>query len=174
MNDNENATSNQNRYPPLILLIIACFSIIESRELFSSWVNSPIERLSWIFFGLWLLPIIISWVKKPHQFFFTGANTALGALSLFALFLSIILSLNAVAYAGLALSLAACIPWSMYNIPWIISAVSWMPGIGWLLIHWFPDAPILITQIIRLVIVDIGTLIWILRKISTSQRNNNG
>lgn len=145
--------------PPVIILVILVLSLINSFDLFKSWTDSPIEMISWLLFFIWLLPLPIEWFESSQVARnFSTQNSILASLALFAGLISVVGSLNALAYAGLALAVVACLPWSSAHIAWLGSSIAWMPALGWYLAHQFPTSKPLVPQLIRLGIVAIGVL----------------
>lgn len=129
-----------NNAPPLIAFAILLFNALLSYTLFMTWKDAPIEKLTWIAFLIWTFPIFAYWFKfKDLNTTQSKGNTILLGLSLLFAFFSIIGSINALAYIGLALALTALVPWSWSHLPWFLTSASWMPALGWFYTHLFPS-----------------------------------
>lgn len=130
-----------NRAPPLIAFAILAFNIWNSQTLITTWIDAPIEAWTWIAFLIWTLPIFVFWYAFANaEVELSTGNTLLLGLSLLAAFLSIIGSINALAYIGLALSLASFVPWNFAHLLWIMTSASWMPALGWFYSRLLPSA----------------------------------
>jgi len=145
---------------PSITLAILVFSLVNSHHLFRSWFNTPIENFSGLIFFLWILPLPVFWFCKSKQENpWTTANTFLSWLYLLFGLISIVTSLNAIAYVGLAFACSTLIPWLPVNYFWLIASISWMPAFGWYLTHQFPQVPIISLSIFRIILAVSGSLL---------------
>jgi hypothetical protein len=118
---------NSSRRPLLIGGAVVVFSAVQCRGLLSAWAHSPFDHWGWVVFGMWLCPIVL---YRPHPvrpvewLLVAAAGCSLGGAAL---------DINALRYAGLALSLAAFLPGrAPGGIFWAGVAVSWMPVFGFL------------------------------------------
>ncbi len=103
---------------------VVVFCVWRSADLLTAWRHSPLDRWGWLAFALWLAPLV--WTR-------TGAGrwTALAWIALALALTSALAQLNVLAYAALAVSLAALAPWSWRTLPWLALSVAWMPVLGW-------------------------------------------
>jgi hypothetical protein len=146
---------------PMILWVILFVNIINAREFYFSWLHTPSERLSWLTFAIWLLPVVISFFKERQQNTNHFPNFLLAIISIVLVLFSIITSLNTAAYLGLAFSFAAIIPWSLSNIFWLVGSISWMPAFGWFLTTSMPGTSNQTIQVMRIIISSLCTISWI-------------
>lgn len=159
--------------PPAVLVAIFLFNLVNSVDLFRSWSDTPVEEVSLFFFLIWLLPLPIHWCENPEEeFVLSRENGMLAFLSLLMALLGMVSSLNAFAYWGLAFSVAACLPWSMTHLWWIVSSIAWMPASGWLLLRQFPESSPLVAQLLRLALVTAGVLSLLLLKKHSREKTN--
>lgn len=137
----------------LLAFAILAYCLINSYELFNSWIHAPYEKMSWILFLIWCFPLFLIWTikfaKSPTaelriNFFFLW-----GALSL-TLF-GVIGSLNAFIFFGLALAIASFFPWGWPTLIWLCGSLAWMPAIGWIGSHYFSDDVFLIRLILAII-----------------------
>lgn len=150
--------------PPLVALAILLYCAWNAAELLTSWQGTtPLTRLSWLAFLIWIAPIVLYWLPGS----LLGAaqspcNPVLLALALLCSLLGVIGSLNTLQYYGLALALAGIMPWSWGMLIWILCAVSWMPALTWLGSHVFPSY-ILVLRL-ALASLSVFLLIFTMRK----------
>lgn len=121
-----------------------------SRGLWTVWLNSPLEHYSWIALLIWLIPAY-RWSetlsKEQERCVYASiAVTLLGFLA----------SLNSVKYVGLALAFAALVPWTYRSLMWVLFSVSWAPGLGWLMVHFYPNAGAGIHLFVRVLLAFFG------------------
>jgi len=125
--------------PWFIAVGIFLYTGWHASDLSYAWKSTPVERYSGILLFIWSFPIILYWLgalffsfkRRPFpQFLLWGAliTTLLGVIG----------KLNALQYLGFSLALAAFLPFSWATLPWIGCALSWMPALGWLGLHYFP------------------------------------
>jgi exosortase/archaeosortase family protein len=143
-------------FQPLLLFKIAllAYTGYAARELLVAWQTSAFDRQGWAPLAIWVLPC-----------FFKGESTFSSSCALIAIFfttLGIVGEFNTFAYIGLALAIGAtCRNFrirSFYSFFWLISAISWMPTLGYVLKDLGPD-PVFY---IRIVLATFGTLVVLL------------
>lgn len=151
-------------YPPLVFFVITIYSLFNSHNLYESWHQISFEKYSWIALLFWLLPIpLLLMIKKERITSYSFGNVILGAVSILFGLVSMISSLNTLAYMGLAVSLAAVIPWSMNSVLWIASSIWWMPASGWYLGHQFEQPSVFSLSLLRILLAGAGSF-WLLWK----------
>lgn len=117
----------------LLAILILIYCLWNGRELFQAWIQtSYFEHYSWILFILWCLPLIYYFVLKKSS---DRPNSILMGMALFFSLAGNLGELHTFEYIGIALSLAAFIPWLTLNIVWIIASFLWMPGSSWIATH---------------------------------------
>jgi exosortase/archaeosortase family protein len=114
---------------PWLELAVLGYCAWRSAELFSTWFTNPYDRLGWLAFSVWTLPLLLrrrnegvstSWIQSPA---FVAAGVAL-------VLLGDIGQLNVSKHAGLALVLAGFAP-ARGRLLWAAGAVAWVPALGW-------------------------------------------
>lgn len=145
------------------LLVYAGWSC---RNLLTSWFTNPFDRLGWIAFALWLLPLGVvrhggllpagSGARRP---WFLGLGLALVALG-------DVGELNACQHAGLALILIGFAP-RRGRAVWALSAAAWMPPLGWVASRFGLDPGAM--AVARVTIATVG-LAWALHAHHTSDK----
>jgi hypothetical protein len=141
----------------ILALIILLYCLWNSADMFKSWVSAPYERFSWLFFLLWLLPLIYLWILKSTGKWAGGlpVNNFFLWAALIITLLGILGNINAVIYVGLAFSMASFMPWGPFLLIWLAGSISWMPAFGWIGSHYFPGFVFLF----RLLIVIAATFV---------------
>ena len=124
---------------PLAEASVFAYCLWHAQPLLHAWQKSPHDRLGWVAFIVWCLPILLRRsLHKPGQYIEKSLFPLL-ALALGLSFFGSIGSLNALKYTGLAFALAGLAPASPRHTLWFFTAVSWMPFFGWMGSHWFPE-----------------------------------
>jgi hypothetical protein len=125
----------------LLILAILAFTAFQCIDLIDTWLYSPMETMSWIYFVIWILPIAISLLINYQEKVDFSSKTSLSLLSLGLLFsfLGTLASFNALQHLGLAFSLASLISETRLLFLWIPFAGTWMPSFSWFSYHFFPE-----------------------------------
>ena len=118
---------------------VFAYCLWHARPLLLAWQKSPHDRLGWVAFIIWCLPILLRRSIHPSGQYTEKRLFPLLVLALALSFFGSIGSLNALKYTGLALAFAGLAPASPRHILWLFSAVCWMPVFGWMGSHWFPE-----------------------------------
>lgn len=112
-------------------LAVCLYAAWESRGLAVAWFNSPYDRFDFFAFLVWVFPVALAVLcsDSASPLFLCGALVFSGA--------GVVLDMNVLDNAGLAIALAAFIPNIRSNravqAVWLTGAVSWMPALGWFL-----------------------------------------
>ena len=110
-------------------LAVAAFCAWQASALLTAWRHSPLDRLGWLTFLVWLAPVFNNLAKsrttKPQLPLFSVAALALTVAGR-------LLDLNALLCAALAISLTALLLPSPRGVVWLAGALAWMPAFGWL------------------------------------------
>lgn len=131
----------KTRFPPLVALAIIVYCGWNSSGLISDWQHDPLAASSWIILLFWLNPAVVSRIAgTPLSIPTAYCNTTLLTLALMVSLLGVMGSLNALKYASFAIAIGGLLPWSWGSCLWILSALSWMPALGWLGAHTSPSA----------------------------------
>lgn len=137
----------------LLALLILAYCTFNSREMFDSWLFAPYERMSWLLFLIWVLPLLVflylKWTGKESSPLKINSLFLWGAL--LSTLVGIIGTVNAANYIGLALALASFMPWNWLVPIWVVGALSWMPAIGWIGSHFFPEHVFLFRLLIAII-----------------------
>lgn len=139
--------------PSLAEICVVIFCLWMSRELLSSWFDSPYLYGGWIAFLIWLFPLVVYWflpseTKKSSTPALVGAGLAVTVIGLLG-------SLNTFIYIGLALALGGLLPFSFGWLPWWVTSALWMPATAYFL----KMLPLEIMPTLRLVTALIGA-VW--------------
>ena len=119
-------------------LAVFAFCAWQAADLITAWRHSPFDRLGWLSFAIWLLPLGFVW--------FWGPATPTGSLPLTAAALVTslagrVLDMHLIICGALALAGAALAPAGPRRFIWLIGALCWMPVTGWLL-HSLPASAV--------------------------------
>jgi hypothetical protein len=140
-------------FPSLLELAILAYCLWQASDLPKSWLSTPAVKYAWIAFIIWCLPslwhmaICILYDKpKGSQPWLLGAAILMSLLSELG-------SLHMFAHIGLTLAIAGLVPFNIGTLVWIASALSWLPGFGWML----NEFPFALIPIIQLAIAICGT-----------------
>ena len=114
---------------PLVEVSVVFFAAFLSRDLINAWRHSPHDRLGWLALLVWLVPLAlrladISGTGTPANFILMGAAIVCGLLGDLA-------EVHFLDHVALALALGAWLKFSWRTLPWLLSAVAWMPVCGW-------------------------------------------
>ena len=142
------------RRPATIGIIICLYCAWQSLGLIQAWMKSPYDRLGWLAFTIWCLPVLIFWFRQrqnPNPS--PQGNPLFMGLGLISVFIGSAGSLHALEYIGLSFAIAGLIPFSWVDILWVGSALSWMPAFGWLSGRFFPEC----AHIVRILVAIIPT-----------------
>lgn len=114
--------------------------------LVNAWRHSPFDRLGWIAFLLWLIPVGAVFLRPRSAGLRTGEDAAAPAslpgrrpalrvlswIALIIVVLAVVVDMNALRYVALALALGAWMPRRAWAWVWLVLALAWMPALGWL------------------------------------------
>lgn len=142
----------------LLALAILLYVMVHSSSLLTAWMETIGERYAPFFWLIWVLPVVISWVLplfdvEDKTFF----STPLLSLAIFSTFFGVVASFNTFKYCGFAVTLAAWTPYRWYTFPWLVTALAWMPLMGWFGVRYLPDYYLFF----RGILVMSGTLFWV-------------
>jgi len=119
----------------LLGILILAYCVWNAKDLIQSWFQiSLYEHYSWIILAVWLLPWLYFWLIAARSGERVINSTLLGAALLLSL-LGRIGALHLLSYIGLALALAAFVPWSVSTFIWLVCSITWMPVSGWAASH---------------------------------------
>lgn len=138
------------RLAPIAILLYCAF---QARSLLVDWGASPFMRLGSLAFILWGWPLVWYSIKRE-----TAPNAPLLILALTTSLAGALGSLNALTHLGLALALLGTVPPSLLLLPWLFTALTWIPAAAYFA---KPLAPYLVT-ILRLIFASIGGAIGFL------------
>ncbi len=136
-------------------LAVLMFCAWQAADLITAWRHSPFDRLGWLSFAVWLLPIGFG--------LFRGTTLPTGSLPLTAAALVVclvgrVLDMHLIICGALALAGAALAPAGPRRFLWLIGALCWMPVTGWLL-HSFPASAVAAFRL-SLALASVG--VWLL------------
>jgi len=119
------------RHAPWLELAILVYAGSRCHTLFDTWFTNPFDRLGWLAFALWILPIGIHAQSTGLPFAGSGRLRPwlLGA-GVGLICLGDVGTLNAIKYVGLALIFVGFAPRAGRWL-WALTAVAWMPALGW-------------------------------------------
>jgi len=121
------------RFPSLLEGAILLYCLWGSRNLLTSWYNTPhLKYADWAFF-VWILPVLLYWTyplnlsaEKKTTFFFFPIGLIIALLGNLG-------NLRALGHLGLALTVTGLLPWNPFNLIWAAASASWMPATGYFL-----------------------------------------
>lgn len=125
---------NKDTYKiPEIAVLLFCAWL--SRDLISSWKSTPFLLLDPLNFFLWISPVVAFWLFPPENPKITKqqfqTNYLFMGLALLFSLIGKIGDLHVSTHIGLMFALSGFLPWSLCNILWMISALSWMPSVAY-------------------------------------------
>ena len=139
------------KYLPAIAILLLC--IWNSRELLWGW-QSMQEVGGALAFVFWVLPVVDFWVIRRLKM---EPNQILLIMALVVSVIGTLGSVNTIHYISLGLAIAAFLPFSWIELPWLLCMIVWMPAFGWISLKFFPDH----RQIVRCILGLLGGL-WML------------
>lgn len=116
---------------PWLELAILVYAGWRCHTLFDTWFTNPFDRLGWLAFALWILPIGIHAQRTGLPFAGSGRLRPWllgGGVALICL--GDVGTLNAIKYGGVALIFMGFAPRPGRWL-WALTAVAWMPALGW-------------------------------------------
>jgi len=134
-----------------IQVAITLYCAWNARDLVGAWQHSSFDRYNWLIMIVWLLPLLF--LKHITKNRLTSEKTELlytGAGLLFS-FTGVIGSLNVLEHVALALVIAGWMPFSWIQIAWLLSAISWMPALGWIGTRLFLDHILLVRSLFSII-----------------------
>jgi hypothetical protein len=122
----------------LLTTIIIIYCGWNASDLVTLGKIARLDRLDWIFFLIWFIPIPFYWffADPNHKEGFSKNNFLLITAIAISL-LGLLGSLHVMTHFALAMAFTALIPWFWQKWIWIACAISWMPSIAWLGAHFF-------------------------------------
>jgi len=111
----------------LVALAVTIYCGWSAREMVNSWWHTPFNRLGWLAFLIWLLPLIRETCRRriePLPVLLWGglACSLVGTIG----------EQNSLCYVGVACALAALPQWSFaVRLLWLAASVSWMTIFGY-------------------------------------------
>lgn len=138
------------RLAPIAILLYCAF---QARSLLTDWGASPFMRFGSLAFIFWGWPFVWYSIKRE-----AAPNAPLLIFALITSLAGVLGSLNALTHIGLALALLGTAPPSLLLIPWLFTAITWIPATAYFA---KPLAPHLVT-ILRLIFASIGGTIGFL------------
>lgn len=119
------------RTAPWLEVAILVYAGWRCRTLLDTWFTNPFDRLGWLAFALWILPVGLHAQRTGLPVAGSGRlrSWLLGAGVAF-ICLGDVGSLNAIKYAGVALNFMGFAP-RRGRWLWAATAVTWMPALGW-------------------------------------------
>lgn len=144
----------KNRFnAPLIAWVTLVFTIAQARGLAVVWRHSPLDRLGWLAFCLWLVAPAVSILRSEVASF--GSNSfGLISGSVAAAVGGMVLELHALTHLAMALAVASVARPARWPWFWLGGAISWMPLLSWVA----KDLPIPLLIALRLTLA-LATLI---------------
>jgi hypothetical protein len=111
----------------LVALAVTAYCAWSARDIVPSWWNAPYNRLGWIAFLIWLIPLAREAMRRNIEPFALLLWGGLG-LSL----IGTIGEQNALCYLGFSCALAALPHWSfLCRLLWLAASISWMTVLGY-------------------------------------------
>lgn len=140
---------NKSPTIPALAWAALAFSAWRSFPLLHAWQHSPLDRFGWLAFAIWLVPVPVAWATRTATD--PGSACRLGFLlpaSILAALVGALGQLNAAAYAGLALAVAAITPArSILRLAaWLVTAAAWMPVFSWIG-HGLPSRTLILLRV---------------------------
>jgi len=116
--------------------MVLAYCLWHARDLLSAWQRSPHDRLGWLALFIWLVPVLYRGrhLRRDPP----GWSPLLLGLGLALSFIGEMGSLHLLNHLGLATALAGLAQVTPRQLPWVVTAVSWMPLLGWTGSHLFP------------------------------------
>lgn len=116
---------------PGVAWAVLAFAAWSSRDLVEAWRHSPLDRLGWLAFAVWLAPALISSLQGPQRPWSPLGGSLLG-VGVLALVVGAAADVRAANYAALALAISAVArPMGPTFGFWLFAALSWMPALTW-------------------------------------------
>ena len=136
-------------------LAVAAFCAWQAAELLNAWRHSPFDRLGWLSFLIWLIPVAICFIRHNSP---ATDSVFFIILALIMAVIGRLLEVNALMGIALAFSLAGFVPSSMQRMFWLAGAISWMPALGWLA-HNLPVYMVVATRLLLVVATTLPLLL---------------
>ncbi|MEI6193422.1 MAG: hypothetical protein WCS42_03740 [Verrucomicrobiota bacterium] len=114
---------------PLVELAVLVFAAWQSLDLPVAWRHSPHDRFGWLALLVWLTPLALRLAGRPRVPL--AANPWLLGSAILAGLLGQLTEVHFFGHVALALAVAAWVEISWRLLPWLLSAVAWMPVFGW-------------------------------------------
>lgn len=114
---------------PLVELAVLVFAAWQSLDLSVAWRHSPHDRFGWLALLAWLTPLALRLTDRPRVPL--AANPWLLGSAILAGLLGQLTEVHFFGHVALVLAVAAWVKISWRLLPWLLSAVAWMPVFGW-------------------------------------------
>lgn len=111
-------------------LVIVAMLALNCGDLLFAWGHSPYDRAGGIAFAVWILGgVAMGWRQRASA----SPGTMSFAPGLVLGLLGFLADLNVFKHIGLAWAAAGFLPGGWRRWLWLLSALSWMPVMGWML-----------------------------------------
>jgi hypothetical protein len=154
-----------SRRPSVVAIAIVAFCTWRSSGIVGAWQSDPQNFLGWVALLLWLVPSVYIWAEPSLTN--ESASFALLWIGLGFSILGSLGSLNAFHYFGFACAVTATVGWSWRLLPWLLSAVAWMPVFAYFASKVVPQ-PVIMPARVTLALIATG---WTLFTIRRATRN---
>ena len=117
---------------------ICLYCAWSSRDIPGAWQHCLYDRYAWIPLLVWCLPLFMirnSGIRSAEA---EKWGSFMSGAALLCTFTGTLASLHVLQHVGLALALASWFPVSPILFIWLLSSLSWMPGLGWIGSVFFP------------------------------------
>ncbi len=141
---------------------VIVFCAWAARELVNAWRHSPFDRLGWLAFAIWLVPVVVHESRRNVL----KDGIACSCTGLVMATLGLMAQLNAATYLGLAVAVAGLLPWNRWTVSWLVFSLAWMPLTGWLCANFGGS----VTVALRLA----GAALAVVMGMSAVRRKNEG
>ena len=146
---------------PLVEVSVVFFAAFLSRDLINAWQHSPHDRLGWLALLVWLVPLALRLVDISGTG--TAANVYLLGATIVCGLLGDLTEVHFLNQVALALALGAWVKFSWRTLPWLLSAVAWMPICGWWLAGF--SAGTILTLRLALAVAGVFSFWWLKNKL---------
>ncbi len=143
--------------PSVLEFAVLGYCIFQASDLVTSWVTTPAARWAWIAFIIWCLPAVLYVTTTIRYGRVKESSPILLGLAITISLISGLGSLNILGHIGLALAIAGLMPFHLAMIPWLATALSWLPSFGWMI----KSLPFAVMPAIQITLATVGTAILI-------------
>lgn len=140
---------------PWLELAILGYAGWRCRTLFSTWFTNPYDRLGWLAFAVWILPLGLDEGGAPRAAGSGARRPWYLGLGLLLIAFGDLGRLNAAQYVGLALIVIGFAPRHRRGL-WGLAAIAWMPPLGWVASRYgiHPDAAGMVRVVVAMAACD--------------------